>query len=686
MRRYQDDAMDESQDDHYNYPNARPVAPPLSSSYGVAGAHSSSSTLPRHNSLSDPSRIDRRDSEPPSMSTSSRYLKFDGSVSFSAKSVQSTVSGWFKTTQSFIQTSIRKGRTTAARKWTAPVVVEWFHIIGLSQYANMARQSGLNGKVLLSMDCDTLIHDLQITPRMHQISFRLALEDLRSGAIKDYDTWPWSCDGICEWLKGRGLECLVQRFRESAVHGGVLFRFSKVEFAQELGVPTGAISVLPSYDQVLGAAKSYPSQPVSSAVEDGSPLLLVSLVTAVERARKVGFAPYLETPSLNLPVCDWGLREVYIWLCSCDVENLSQVFEKHAVHGAFLVILTPRVLIDGMGLNKIQASVINTAITELRERSRRENSLILKRLEQLKQHHIVSKAHLYRHNYKKQLEDQTRQRVPHTSRSHAPGHDSRKRISNSRKPRASREGNVDDEHHELVMEGEEEDHSIKNLLEGSIYFAAAAPTPINQDHEAVVEVQQQKKQIVQSSQAGQPVMMTMKSKNASGKLRNHSSGVQEKAVRTPSRTKNTMPMRSEEEDTSVTTEISLFDEASKTPRFRTNSAYQLQQHPSSSDMRSGKFVNLQKNSTPRRRKMDEIESDSDYDIDENAFIDSDDENEYDHNIQQQQPMSKTPKLHSGQQTPRFQAARLREMESKKASSKHDDRYERVPTQHYRKYT
>jgi hypothetical protein len=284
-----------------------------------------------------------------------------------------------------LSTQTGQKKNKIAKKWTAPVVVEWLKILGLGKYSENAAQSGLNGKVLLQMDIDELVRDLGISRhRMHELSFRYALEDLRNVVVKDYDTWPWSCAGVCNWLRSRGLDSLCERFKESAVHGGLLFRFTKTDFIQELGVPTSLLFQSPGQDIVNKSQSAPPmARPV---IVSQSALILVSLISAIERARKVGLGSRTHTRNGQgesiavIPVADWSVQEVCAWLDTLHLHNLVPVFRFHAVHGAFLLMLTPQALEDGMGLNSIQSSVISSSISELRKRHHHESSVVIQAL------------------------------------------------------------------------------------------------------------------------------------------------------------------------------------------------------------------------------------------------------------------------------------------------------------------
>jgi hypothetical protein len=154
--------------------------------------------------------------------------------------------------------------------------------------------------------------------------------DLKTKNI-DYTQWQWTCSGVVQWLALRGLSCLIQRFSTAAVHGGVLFRLSKAEFASRLFVG-----------------------------EHGeSELVLESLVCAIRRARKHGY--YQKQDDFR----DWGPMEIKYWLESIHLGHLNEVFREHCVNGTLLPRLDSNHFRRSMKLTEIQTLVLTKAIQKL---------------------------------------------------------------------------------------------------------------------------------------------------------------------------------------------------------------------------------------------------------------------------------------------------------------------------------
>jgi len=214
--------------------------------------------------------------------------------------------------------------------WTAPMVASWLKLIGLGEYAPRFLENGVDGQTLLELRRDQFERCLGVTSPLHELSLRLGLQDLKAKVI-DYTKWEWNSAGVMQWLASRGLDQLISRFQSAAVHGSVLFRLTKAEFASRLHVGE------------LGESE----------------LVLESLWHAVERARKVGF--YQDQTKF----LDWGPVEIQVWLDGIDLGHLNDVFRDHAVNGTLLPQLDHNVLRRVMKLTEIQTLVLGKAIKRL---------------------------------------------------------------------------------------------------------------------------------------------------------------------------------------------------------------------------------------------------------------------------------------------------------------------------------
>lgn len=62
---------------------------------------------------------------------------------------------------------------------------------------------------------------------------------LRSDLLKeqpeiDYEKWRWSINGVCEWLKTRGLSNYIPYIKQYAIHGALLFSLNEDDFKQRV--------------------------------------------------------------------------------------------------------------------------------------------------------------------------------------------------------------------------------------------------------------------------------------------------------------------------------------------------------------------------------------------------------------------------------------------------------------------
>jgi len=216
--------------------------------------------------------------------------------------------------------------------WSSPMVGEWLVLLGLGEYSPRFFEEGVDGPILLELRKDQFERCLGVTSRLHELSLRLGLLDLKTKSI-DYSPgqWEWTGMGVIHWLTFRGLEQLVSRFRSGAVHGGVLFRLTRAEFQTYLHVGE------------LGESE----------------LVLDSLCFAIERAKKVGF---FQDPCSFL---DWGPQEVYEWLETMDLSHLNDKLRTHAVNGTLLPHLDEVSLRRTINLSEIQTLRLSRAIKAL---------------------------------------------------------------------------------------------------------------------------------------------------------------------------------------------------------------------------------------------------------------------------------------------------------------------------------
>jgi len=229
-------------------------------------------------------------------------------------------------------------RKMAARKWSSKQVTTWLEMLGLGQYSYHFAANGVDGHTLFELSREHVRDGLGIHDQRHLVSLEYGMLDLverRFSGDVEAD-WEWSCVNVGVWLDARGLGALKQRFAEAAVHGGVLFRLTQEQFETLLGVGP-------------------------------DPLLLMSLVASVERARVVGRRPASEEDS----VADWGPDRVGQWLESLSLAHLDPAFRQHAVNGSILLKLTPVLMKKVIGLTDIQAIVVERAIKKLARRQRR---------------------------------------------------------------------------------------------------------------------------------------------------------------------------------------------------------------------------------------------------------------------------------------------------------------------------
>ncbi|GBG28132.1 Liprin-alpha [Hondaea fermentalgiana] len=209
--------------------------------------------------------------------------------------------------------------------WSSPMVASWLNLIGLAEYVPRFLENGVDGPTLIDLRRDQFERCLGINNPLHEVSLRLALIDLKYKLI-DYTQWEWNCTGVMQWLANRGLEQLIGRFQSAAVHGSVLFRLTKAEFASRLHVGE------------LGESE----------------LVLESLWHSVERARKIGY--YLEQGNF----LDWGPPEIRGWLETINLGHLHEHFREHAVNGTLLPHLDHQTLRRVMKLTEIQTMVLRT--------------------------------------------------------------------------------------------------------------------------------------------------------------------------------------------------------------------------------------------------------------------------------------------------------------------------------------
>jgi hypothetical protein len=224
----------------------------------------------------------------------------------------------------------RGASESQALQWSAPHVATFIELIGLKEYKHIFLENGVDGSTLLELRRDQFERCLGVSNPLHEISLRYALMDLTEQQI-DYTRWEWSCVGVVQWLGSRGLEALMQRFCNAAVHGGVLFRLRKVEFASRLFVG-----------------------------EHGeSELVLESLWHSIQRAKKHGF--FVDTSQFP----DWGPVEIRTWLESIHLGHLNALFREHCVNGTLLPHLDESALRRTMKLTEVQTIVVTKAIRRL---------------------------------------------------------------------------------------------------------------------------------------------------------------------------------------------------------------------------------------------------------------------------------------------------------------------------------
>lgn len=224
-----------------------------------------------------------------------------------------------------------------ASTWNAPMVGAWLCIIGLEQYLSKFLENGVDGLTLLSLKNKQYGRCLGIENENHAHSMRKGLDLLKSTRI-DYSNWEWSCDSTQKWLNFRGLGCISLVFKENAVHGGVLFSFTKSSLRQFL-------SRLPSFDLNLF-----------------SPLVFKSLWYSIVRAKKTGNSHLFPEKFIE----DWGEKEISTWLKRINLSHLEKRFSEHGVNGTALVRLKQRELFSVMGLTELQAKVIMRHVKNLR--------------------------------------------------------------------------------------------------------------------------------------------------------------------------------------------------------------------------------------------------------------------------------------------------------------------------------
>ena len=263
----------------------------------------------------------------------------------------------------------RNGFQSQALYWTAPHVASWIELVGLKMYKMIFLENGVDGSTLLALRRDQFERCIGITNPLHELSIRYALIDLKTQQI-DYTTWEWTNEGVLKWLNLRGLETLTSRFSNAAVHGGVLFRLRKSEFASKLFVG-----------------------------EHGeSELVLESLWHAIQRAKKQGHR--LDESDFR----DWGPKEIQSWLYSIHLGHLYQLFHEHCVNGSLLPYLDETALRRVMKLTEIQTIVVTKAISKLTRTTSRERSMWRKKASQEEEKPVTEKKKLFGDSHPKPSE------------------------------------------------------------------------------------------------------------------------------------------------------------------------------------------------------------------------------------------------------------------------------------------
>lgn len=225
-------------------------------------------------------------------------------------------------------------RPLACQKWTCFQVTEFLDACGLGAYSQLFEEQGVDGPILLELSPDQIERGMHMDNGMHMISLITAVQLLMEGKIKRVDEWEWTCTRTSEWLSAKGLDCLVDRFQEFAVHGGVLFQLTQDEFVSELGV--------------------------------NNALILMSLMTSIDRAKQVGPVKFGDS------IADWSLSQVKVWLEGLSLAHLHSVFRMYGINGSLLLHLDRDMMTHEMGLTEIQAMVLEKAIAKLQKQAAQE--------------------------------------------------------------------------------------------------------------------------------------------------------------------------------------------------------------------------------------------------------------------------------------------------------------------------
>lgn len=247
---------------------------------------------------------------------------------------------------------IRDYSDSQAATWNSPMVGAWLCIIGLDVYLDKFLENGVDGVTLLYLKSSQYQRCLGISNESHAYSLRLGLRLLKSTRL-DYSHWEWSCDATQRWLDQRNFSCVSQVFKDNAVHGGVLFSFTKSKLKDFL-------SNLASFDQNLF-----------------SPIVFKSLWYSIKRVKKT-------KTSFLYPekyVEDWGEVEIERWLSRINLAHLKQRFSSHGINGTCVVRLTQKDLFSIMGLTELQSKVIIRHIRTLRQVVEEDNHDAAKILE-----------------------------------------------------------------------------------------------------------------------------------------------------------------------------------------------------------------------------------------------------------------------------------------------------------------
>ena len=244
---------------------------------------------------------------------------------------------------SVVQDTVKRAmlKRLPAYKWSAVEVRAWLNALGLAQYGATFLENGVDGATLMTLSTDQVREGLGMSDENHVRSFSFGLEDLKTRAVTSVEAWEWTMDKTVAWLEMRGLSSLAGVFRDAAVHGGVLFRLSRDEFA-ELGI--GAESCL----------------------------TLMALLASIERARVVG-----PRPATDVAVPDWGPNRVRDWLESLHLGHLAPVFRQHAVNGALLLKLDAGIMCEELGVTEIQGMVLERGIARLRRSHAWDSSVVV---------------------------------------------------------------------------------------------------------------------------------------------------------------------------------------------------------------------------------------------------------------------------------------------------------------------